>query len=176
MKIDTLLYQYNYFQCDELAGEKFINLTNAYEILYDDMRRSEYEQQYPYYGLEQEEYDWNIPLCSNDKYDTYFTAPDALGQIAVLWKTIRELIQHFANNVLNIYGDSFGKTIRNVLAVFNQKKLAMIKEAVHLWLESQLSTINELTANVMRDYHHAWFPRFLFVIDTTSMYVYAWFI
>ncbi|CAC5385291.1 unnamed protein product [Mytilus coruscus] len=158
-------------KCDELAGEKFINLTNAYEILYDDMRRKRYEQRNPYFGLEQEEYDWNIPLCSNDEYGTNFTAPDALGQIAFFWETIKNFIPNYTNELLHNFEDSLGMTFRNVLAVFDQEKLAMILYAVCLWLVSQLSTIYESTANFKRDYDHAfpaWFRRFLFAIDTAN--------
>lgn len=175
-----MLNQYNHFQCDERAGEKFINLKNAYEILYDDKSRLKYEQRNPYFGLEQEEYDWNIPLCPKDKYGTSFTTPDALVQIVVFWENIKNLILNCTNELLHNFEDLLDITLRNFLAVFEQEKLALILDAVHFWVVSQLSTIYESTTNFRKDYDHAfpvWFRRFLFDIDTSGeSYYYSWFI
>ncbi|XP_071130081.1 uncharacterized protein [Mytilus edulis] len=55
-------------QCDEFATEKFIKLTEARTILLDDARRGTYEKQNPYFGIEREEYEWNIPVCSKERH------------------------------------------------------------------------------------------------------------
>ncbi|XP_063447479.1 uncharacterized protein LOC134727024 [Mytilus trossulus] len=132
-------------QCDEFAAEKFINLTKAYDILVDDVRRSRYKIRNPYFGRKKEEYDWNIPVCTNRKP-------------ATIWESIKELYPDYINEILYDFMDWLRKTFWNGRSVFNltnmielqrllHEKLITTMAAVYLRLISLKSTVYTLTDN-----------------------------
>ncbi|CAC5385288.1 unnamed protein product [Mytilus coruscus] len=155
-------------QCDKFAAEKFINLTKAYDTLVDDARRNRYKTRNPYFGQKKEEYEWNIPVCTNRKP-------------ATIWEQIKDLLPDYVNELLYIFTDWLRMKFENVLSVYNStemielqrllhEKLTLNMSAVHLRLISLKSKVYTLTENFKRGRYDA-FPHWLrrMLIETEGM-------